>query len=144
MSGGGQPAVHKAEPAIGFFPPVCATCGEFVAKVPGGSGPVWVHEATGAVAGSGSPAGEEATAGYFADEMGGLFADEAGFRDPEKAAMHAVIIQGGYTTPVREAYRMIKDGGVHRDRAVAWLAASGYDPQAPEDEALAAEAGRGR
>lgn len=29
---------------------------------------------------------------YFADEMGGYFADPEGFHDPEKAARHAVMI----------------------------------------------------
>jgi hypothetical protein len=63
---------------------------------------------------------------YFANELGGYFADEQGFRDPEKAAQHAVMIQGGFSTPLREAGRMIEDGGVGRERARAWLAAHGY------------------
>jgi hypothetical protein len=58
--------------------------------------------------------------------MGGYFADEQGFRDPDKAAQHAVIIQGGYSTPLREAARMIKDGGVGAERARAWMDANGY------------------
>lgn len=77
---------------------------------------------------------------YFADEMDGFFADEQGFRDPQKAAMHAVMIQGGFSTPVREAYRMMRDDGVMRERAVAWLTANGYDPEGPEDAALARKA----
>jgi len=63
---------------------------------------------------------------YFADEMNGYFADEQGFHDPEKAAAHAVTVQGGFTTPLREAARMIRDGGVHKARACAWMAAKGY------------------
>jgi hypothetical protein len=63
---------------------------------------------------------------YFADELNGYFADEQGFRDPEKAAAHAVIVQGGWSSPLREAARMIKDGGVHEERARTWLAANGY------------------
>jgi hypothetical protein len=63
---------------------------------------------------------------YFADEMNGYFADEQGFHDPEKAAAHAVVVQGGFSTPLREAARMIADGGVHEERARAWMAAHGY------------------
>lgn len=82
--------------------------------------------------------------GYFADELGGFFADELGFHDPVKAAMHAVMIQGGYSTPVREAFRMLKGGGANRERALAWLTARGYDPDGPEDTALAREADEAR
>jgi hypothetical protein len=63
---------------------------------------------------------------FFADEMNGFFADRDGFHDPEKAAAHAVIIQGGFSTPLREAARMISDGGISAERARAWLAAKGY------------------
>lgn len=63
---------------------------------------------------------------YFADEMGGYFADREGFRDPDKAAQHAFIVQGGFSTPLREAARMIADGGVHEQRARAWMAEKGY------------------
>lgn len=66
--------------------------------------------------------------------------DELGFRGPEQAAFHAVCIQGGYSTPVREAYRMLHDGDVSRERAVRWLIAKGHDPDGPEEEALAREA----
>jgi hypothetical protein len=66
---------------------------------------------------------------YFADELGGYFADEHGFRDPDRAAEHAVVVQGGFTTPLREAGRMIRDGGIHAERARAWLAANGYTEQ---------------
>jgi hypothetical protein len=71
---------------------------------------------------------ERATAvsGHFADELNGYFADRQGFHDPDKAARHAVMIQGGYSTPLREAARMIKDGGVHAERARAWMEAHGY------------------
>jgi hypothetical protein len=64
--------------------------------------------------------------GYFADEMNGYFADESGFHDPDKAAQHAVIIQGGFSTPRREAARMIKDGGVHEERARTWMTKYGF------------------
>lgn len=63
---------------------------------------------------------------YFADELNGYFADRQGFHDPKRAAEHAVMIQGCYSTPLREAGRMIKDGGVSAERARAWLAAHGY------------------
>jgi hypothetical protein len=63
---------------------------------------------------------------YFADELGGYFADEQGFHDPEKAARHACTIQGGFSTALREAARMIKDGGVSAERAREWMTANGY------------------
>jgi hypothetical protein len=63
---------------------------------------------------------------YFADELNGYFADRQGFHDPKKAAEHAIMIQCGYSTPLREAGRMIKDGGVSAERARAWLAVNGY------------------
>lgn len=54
--------------------------------------------------------------------MSGMFTDENGyFADPEKAAMHAVIVQGGFSTPKREAARMILDGGIHAERARLWM-----------------------
>lgn len=71
---------------------------------------------------------------YFADELNGYFADREGFLDPEKAARHAVVIQGGYSTPLREAGRMIADGGTGRVRAMAWLAAHGYTEADAEKE----------
>lgn len=55
-----------------------------------------------------------------------LFGDEMGFYDPDKAAAHAIIIQHGYSTPLREAARMIKDGGISAERARAWMVANGY------------------
>jgi hypothetical protein len=63
---------------------------------------------------------------YFADEMNGYFADEQGFHDPVRAAQHATVVQGGSARPLREAGRMIKDGGIHAERARAWLTANGY------------------
>lgn len=63
---------------------------------------------------------------YFADEMNGYFADEQGFHDPDKAAAHAVVIQGGFSTALREAARMITEGGVHEERARTWMTAHGY------------------
>jgi hypothetical protein len=71
----------------------------------------------------GAPPGTER---YFADEMGGYFADPLGFRDPEKAAQHTVMIQGGYSTPLREAARMIADGDVSEVRARRWMEEKGY------------------
>lgn len=58
--------------------------------------------------------------------MSGLFTDEDGyFADPEKAAMHAVVVQHGFSTPEREAARMILDGGIHAERARAWMVRKG-------------------
>lgn len=59
------------------------------------------------------------------------FRDEDGFLSPEKAALHAAIVQGGYTTPPIEAYRMIHDGGIAAERARAWLIERGLDPADP-------------
>lgn len=45
---------HKAEPqAIGVHVSACRHCGAAVVIVPGGHGPVWVHEETGMIVGSG-------------------------------------------------------------------------------------------
>lgn len=50
--------------------------------------------------------------------------DEDGrFWDPEGAAFHAVCVQGGFSTPKREAARMLLDGGVSEQRALAWMTA---------------------
>ena len=54
---------------------------------------------------------------------GSPFFDADGwFLSPVHAAMHAVLVQGGYSDPHTEAERMIRDGGVLRERAEAWLA----------------------
>jgi hypothetical protein len=63
---------------------------------------------------------------YFADELNGYFADEHGFHDPDKAAQHAMMVQDGFSTPLREAAGMIKDGGIGAERARAWLAENNY------------------
>jgi hypothetical protein len=47
--------------------------------------------------------------------------DEHGFHGPEEAAFHAVCVQGGFSTPEREAARMLLDGGVAEQRARAWM-----------------------
>jgi hypothetical protein len=47
--------------------------------------------------------------------------DEHGFLGPEEAAFHAMFDQGGFSTPKREAARMLLDGGVGADRARAWM-----------------------
>jgi hypothetical protein len=58
---------------------------------------------------------------------GGLFQDAAGiFYNPDAAAQHAVIVQGGFSTPLREAARMIRDGGVSEQRAREWMTENGY------------------
>lgn len=59
------------------------------------------------------------------------FSDEHGFLDPEKAAAHAIVVQGGYTTPPIEAYRMLADGGIGAERARAWLEGHGLDLDDP-------------
>jgi hypothetical protein len=52
--------VHKATPVLPSSltdreAAVCSLCGQDIHRVPGGDGPTWVHTATGAVAGPGSP-----------------------------------------------------------------------------------------
>jgi len=43
--------IHKAMPVPGAeLAPHCAVCGQRITLVPGGSGPVWVHADSGAVA----------------------------------------------------------------------------------------------
>jgi hypothetical protein len=51
-----------------------------------------------------------------------FFDDDGCFLGPEEAAAHAILVQGGFTTPEIEAERMIRDGGVSAERARAWLA----------------------
>lgn len=53
------------------------------------------------------------------------FDAEGNFRSPELAALHAIVEQGGFSTPVREAARMIRDGGRHAEIARAWMAEKG-------------------
>lgn len=65
--------------------------------------------------------------------FGPPFCDEHGFRDPVLAAAHALMVQSGFTTPPIEAYRMIRDGGVAAERALAWLAEVGLDPADPRE-----------
>ena len=65
--------------------------------------------------------------------FGPPFCDEHGFRDPVLAAAHALMLQSGFTTPPIEAYRMIRDGGVAADRALAGLAEVGLDPADPRE-----------
>ena len=65
----------------------------------------------------------------------GVFGDELGLLDPVRAAMYAIAMSGGkgFTTPPVEAYRMLRDGGVHEVRARAWMAAHGLDPDDPRE-----------
>jgi hypothetical protein len=51
--------------------------------------------------------------------------DEHGFHGPEEAAFHACFVQEGFSTPKREAARMLLDGGVAADRARAWMTDKG-------------------
>lgn len=47
-----EPGLHKARPADRTAPVTsCTDCKELVRQVPGGNGMVWVHDATGMVAG---------------------------------------------------------------------------------------------
>jgi len=63
----------------------------------------------------------------------GVFGDELGLIDPVQAARYAIVMSngGGFTTPPIEAYRMLRDGGVHAERALAWLEKHGLDPADP-------------
>jgi hypothetical protein len=51
--------------------------------------------------------------------------DDGRFYGPEEAAFHACYVQGGFSTPEREAARMLLDGGVSEQRARDWMAAKG-------------------
>jgi hypothetical protein len=53
--------VHKAWPMPLREPPVCSNCRLAIKNVPGGMGPVWVHAATGMVAGPGAPGSPSST-----------------------------------------------------------------------------------
>lgn len=54
------------------------------------------------------------------------FTDEHGyFLSPEHAATHATVVQGGFTTPAREARRMVKDGGRGAEIGREWLLSRG-------------------
>ncbi|MDA8324117.1 MAG: hypothetical protein M0030_30490 [Actinomycetota bacterium] len=65
---------------------------------------------------------------------GGPMVDEQGrFRTPEAAAIHAVTVQGGFTTPARESRRMVADGRRGGDLeqgriGLAWLRERGLSP----------------
>jgi len=69
-----------------------------------------------------------------AEPFSAPFCDEHGFLNPELAAAHAVLVQGGFSTPPREAYRMLRDGGVAAERARTWLEANGLNPADPSGE----------
>lgn len=73
--------------------------------------------------------------GPLPDELGGLFRDADGrFRSPEAAAAHAVHIQGGFSTPAREARRMLKDGSEQTAQmARDWLTLHGLSPDGDEE-----------
>jgi hypothetical protein len=60
-----------------------------------------------------------------------FFLPDGTFKSPEMAAAHACLVQGGYSTPVREARRMVKDGGPAGDRARRWLEDHGEDLPEP-------------
>jgi len=51
--------------------------------------------------------------------------DEHGFKGPVEAAFHACFEQGGFSTPKREAARMLLDGGIGADRARTWMTEQG-------------------
>ena len=65
--------------------------------------------------------------------FGPPFCDEHGFRDPVLAAAHALMVQDGFTTPPIEAHRMIREGGIAAERAIAWLTEVGLDPTDPRE-----------
>jgi hypothetical protein len=51
--------------------------------------------------------------------------DDGRFYGPEEAAFHACFIQDGFSTPRREAARMLLDGGASEQRARGWMTAQG-------------------
>lgn len=57
-----------------------------------------------------------------------LFFEASGcFKSPELAAFHATHVQGGYSTPDREAVRMLLDGGRSAEIARSWMREKGLD-----------------
>lgn len=56
------------------------------------------------------------------------YADEHGFLGPVEAAMHAIMIRSEFSSPLQEARKMLRDGGLSAQRAAAWLTAKGRDP----------------
>jgi len=69
-----------------------------------------------------------------ANEPNPLFFDEHGnFKSPELAALHAITVQHGYSTPAREARRMIRDGGRMAVMARAWLDERGLSLDGEEE-----------
>lgn len=58
-------------------------------------------------------------------EEDNLYFKDGVFRSPEMAAMHAIVEQGGFSTPENEARRMIRDGGRSAEIGRAWLADHG-------------------
>jgi hypothetical protein len=65
--------------------------------------------------------------------FGPPFCDEHGFLNPVMAAAHAIMVQGGDSTPPVEAYRMLRDGAVGAERALAWMKEHGLDPADPRE-----------
>lgn len=53
-----SPSIHKANPrerdAETTGAAHCVTCGAWIKRVPGGHGPIWIHEDSGAVAAPGA------------------------------------------------------------------------------------------
>jgi hypothetical protein len=67
-----------------------------------------------------------------------FYFDEHGFRSPELAAHHACVVQGGYSTPPIEAYRMLRDASraddqIAVERVLGWLQDHGLDPADPRE-----------
>jgi len=58
------------------------------------------------------------------DDDSAFFDSEGRFLSPELAAIHAVTVQGGFSTPAREARRMLRDPA-HADMGREWLTSRG-------------------
>lgn len=100
------------------------------------------HDAKRATGANNTPTAVAAFLRELADDiertsgMGGqtLFFDEDGyFKSPELAAMHAITVQGGYSTPAREARRMLRDGGKGAEMAREWLSERGLAETGEEE-----------
>jgi hypothetical protein len=88
--------IHKAapHPRVKGEPQVCETCLQPVRIVPGGQGPTWVHDATGAVAGNSDNLIDEA-------EYPDLGDGEQDFTDPD-FVLGAVLAQVEELTPANK------------------------------------------
>lgn len=62
-----------------------------------------------------------------------FFNPDGTFKTPEMAAFHAIHVQGGFSTPAREARRIVRDGQSNAAMAAAWLTERGLSLDGEEE-----------